>query len=65
MIVEGNPIHDLVLGLAPRAKAHAVEPFDLSECENASNGDPLQKQRKQLFLNAKEPLGRGHSSRET
>ena len=29
MIVEGNPVHDLVLGLAPRAEAHAVEPFDL------------------------------------
>jgi len=33
VIVEGNPVHDLVLGLAPRPEAHAVEPFDLQRTE--------------------------------
>jgi len=34
-------------------------------CEHASNGDPPQKQSKRLFLIVYEPLGRGHSLRET
>lgn len=34
-------------------------------CENASNGDPPKKHRKQLFLIPYQPLGRGYSSRET
>ena len=33
VIVEANPVHDLVLGLAPRAEAHAVEPFDLQRAK--------------------------------
>ena len=33
VIVKGNPVHDLVLGLAPRAEAHAVKPFDLQRSE--------------------------------
>ena len=33
VIAKGNPVHDLVLGLAPYAEAHAVEPFDLQRSE--------------------------------
>jgi len=33
MVVEGDPVHDLVLGQAPRVEAHAVEPFNLQRAE--------------------------------
>ena len=36
MVVEGNPVHHLILGLTPRAEAHAVEAFDLQRAEQFS-----------------------------
>ena len=34
-VVEGKPVDDLVLGLAPRFEAHAVKPLDLQRTEKS------------------------------
>jgi len=36
MVVAGDPVHDLVLGLTPRAQAHVVEPLTISEPNEVS-----------------------------
>ena len=34
-VIEGKPVNDLVLGLAPRFEAHAVKPLDLQRTEKS------------------------------